>query len=184
MRVLMIAGALMLAGCATVSSQPTAPNPAAGLSRGEVGAGFIAGVIEGCAAAAEAGKSLAELGSAAIVPDPDRPEPMQPKDGMTAWAPRQGQGIVMINEGETHCEVSAYGVAVEATFGVLAAQLKARGYDPRSVAPRGAKFFEGDLVRQADGKTIVVALRGNEPGAAGTLFRLSTVLATVKVTTP
>jgi hypothetical protein len=174
-----------IGACATVdmSNQPQRPAMARpqGLPVQQVIDGFVQAVIEGCAPAAEAGQSLQQLASPSIVPDPDRPALMQPKAGKTGWAPVLGKGIVMIDDGDGSCEVSTYGLPVEATFTTLSVQLAGKGYESHAVPPQDPKYFAAHLEKKVGERTVVVHMSGNEPGAAGMVSRFSTLTAQVTV---
>ena len=161
-----IAAAVLLASCASVdasSYRQSAMSAAEGLTPQDVSTGFGIAVVDGCAAAAEAGKTLEQLGSDRIVP---------------------GQGIVAIEQGEGKCEVSAYGPPVESTFNAIVAALHARGYTSQPIPSAGFNFFRNDLTMTANGRTVHVMLVGNEPGAAGMRSRFSILSAYVGATTP
>jgi hypothetical protein len=175
----------LISACATYSSTPPpvqngpGARPAAGLTPAQVSRGFVEAIVQGCAAALEAGKPISEIAGAVIVHDDERPASMKPRNGGTAWAPASAKGIVMIDEAPAACEVSAYGPPVEVTIGMVKEALTAKGYMPApSVAP-GRGFFFANLGKQANGRSLLVQLSGSEPGAAGTLSRFSTLSAKV-----
>ena len=179
-----IASVLLLASCASVKSPPrTAPYGSAstGLTPQEVSAGFVVAVVEGCAAAAEAGKRLEQLGSDKIVRETG-PTMIPLKPGATAWAPIPGQGIVTIEEeADGKCNVSAYGPPVSATFDAIVSALRAKGYAPQPMPEGGPKFYQHSLTLTPNGRTVNVMLIGNDPGAASMRSRFSTLGAFVTV---
>jgi hypothetical protein len=166
-------------GWALVAMIGSVASHAQGLSAAVVAQGFSDAVIAGCADAAEAGKSIEALKSPAIVPDNGPRGPLTP--GAKAWAPVKGQGIVTIDETSSSCMVSAYGPPVEDTFREVSEALKARGYLAIPGAPEPPKLFSARLEKLMEGKTVMVNLSGNEPGAAGRMSRFSTLLAIVRV---
>lgn len=182
-----IAAVVLLASCATVEAparQQVGPSSGQGLSPQEVSAGFAVAVVEGCAAAAEAGKTLAQLGSSKIVRETG-PSMIPLKAGATGWAPIPGQGIVSIEEeADGKCNVSAYGPPVAATFDAVVSALRAKGYAPQPMPDGGPKFHQHSLALTADGRTVTVTLIGNDPGAAGMRSRFSIVSGFVTVKTP
>jgi hypothetical protein len=186
-RTFAVAAAVLLGACATSSApapwQVTAA-AAEGLTPQEVSSGFVIAVVEGCAAAAEAGKTLEQLGSDRIVRDTTVDPLRRPKPGAILWAPVIGQGIVSIEEVDGKCDVTAYGPPVEATFNAIVGALRGTGYVAQPMPPAGFKFFQHNFTMTANGRTISVALIGNEPGAAGMRSRFSIVSAFVSVTTP
>ena len=186
-RIVALSVAVLLGGCASVDAPASQRGSATdGLSPQDVSAGFGVAVVDGCAAAAEAGKTLAELASDRIVPETSGEQLITPKPGSTMWAPIPGKGIVTIEEeaGGAKCNVSAYGPPVESTFNAIVSALGARGYRSEPMPPAGARFYHHDLKLVANGRTVRVALVGNEPGAAGMRSRFSVISAYVSVTTP
>jgi hypothetical protein len=185
-RILVLASALCLAACAAAGTPPTSSGRSAGggLSVSDVTTGFLVGVINGCAAAAEAGKTLEQLNSPMIVRDDGRDAMLKPRDCYTPWAPGIGKGIVTIDDGAASCEVSAYGVPVEATFAAIVLKLGEQGYTAKPGVVPGAKHYATDLSKTVGGRTINVSLGGSEPGAVGRMSRFSTVLGVVRVSTP
>jgi hypothetical protein len=183
-----IASILLLASCATVEPPPRNASPftapTAGLSPQEVATGFGIAVIDGCAAAAEAGQKLEQFATDKIVRDSSASLRGAPKPGVSTWAPKVGQGIVSIEESQTRCEVAAYGPPVESTFNTVVAALRAKGYVSQPMPPPPAKSFEHALKASANGRTVSVTLVGNEPGAPGMMSRFSGLYAFVTVSTP
>lgn len=185
-RTLPIVSAVLFGACATVQApapQAPSPSPAAGLSAQDVAAGFAIAVVDGCVAAAEAGKTLEQLGSDKIVRDTSR-SAMRLKPEFTAWAPRLGQGIVTIDEGAESCDVSAYGAPVQSTFDAIARALGDVGYQTTPVPSQGYRHFATSLSKAVEGRMVSVLLIGNEPGAAGTTSRFSGLSAFVTVKKP
>lgn len=186
-RTFAFAAIVMLASCASVEASPRSnamPSAGEGLTPQEVSSGFVIAVVDGCAAAAEAGKTLEELGGDKIVRE-SSPDPLlKPKPGAILWAPVVGKGIVTIEEGGGRCDVAAYGPPIEVTFNAIAGALLARSYVSQPMPAAGFKSFQHDLVKTIDGRTVRVMLIGNEPGAPGMRSRFSTASAFVTVTTP
>lgn len=174
------AAVLLLVACAT---EPPRPQLAYGLSSADVSNGFIISVMEACVPAAERGVTLDQMSTYRILRDTVRSTTRPPKPGYTAWAPGLGQGVVEIEDGPGGCDVAAYGAPVENTFDIIVASLRARGYVLAPAAASQPKSFMRDLsIKTATGRTVRVALSGNEQGAAGTMSRFSTLLAMVTVT--
>jgi hypothetical protein len=187
-RTFAFAGAILLGSCASVdtsSYRQSVTSAAEGLTPQDVSTGFAIAVVDGCAAAAEAGKTLEQLGNSKIVRE-TTPDPLRrPKPGSTLWAPIPGQGIVSIEQEQGGaCDVSAYGPRVEPTFNAVVAALQARGYVSQPLPAAAFRSFEHDLKLTANGRTVRVMLIGNEPGAPGKISRFSILSAFVTVTTP
>lgn len=187
-RTLALATAILLASCASVdtsASRQTPMSAAEGLTPQDVATGFTIAVVEGCAAALEQGKTLEQLGSEKLVRE-TTPDPLRgPKPGSTMWAPVPGQGIVTIEQEQGgQCNVSAYGPRVEPTFNSIVDALKAKGYVAEPTPAPGFRHFQHVLALNSNGRTVRVALIGNEPGAAGTLSRFSVISAFVTLATP
>ena len=133
--------------------------------------------------AAERGVTLDQMSTYRILRDTVRSTTRPPKPGYTAWAPGLGQGVVEIEDGPGGCDVAAYGAPVESTFDIVVASLRTRGYELAPAVASQPKSFMRDLsMKTATGRTVRVVLSGNEPGAAGTMSRFSTLLAMVTVT--
>lgn len=184
----LLSSSVLLAACATAGPAPTrdysALTPAQSVSVEEVAQGFGMGVIEGCVAAAEAGKTLEQLASPMIKPDTSGTGLSKPPPGYTAWTPALGKGNVMMRYGEADCQVSTFGLPIQRTFETVAAMLRARGYEGEPVSATGPKEFHAKLTKSVDGRQVEVVLSGNEPGAPGTRSRFSTALSFVRVVAP
>lgn len=186
-RTLVIAATTMLASCASVEAPPRySAMPSAGeeLTPQEVSSGFVVAVVDSCAAAGEAGKTLEELGGEKIVRETSPDAIRAPKPGAILWAPVVGKGIVTIEESGGECDVAAYGPPIEVTFNAIASALLARGYVSGPVAMAGFRSLHNELAKTIDGRTVRVTLMGNEPGAPGMRPRFSTASAFVRTTTP
>jgi hypothetical protein len=174
--------AALVAACAT--GQPGSPaQPSSNLTAEDVAAGFATAVVDGCAAALEAGKTLGQLANGNFILDSNRPATRPTKPGYTAWEPRRGEGIVAIDDGPGGCNVSAYGPPVESTFNAIVSALRARGYVSRATKAE-TKLFAHDLTMTANGRTVRVFLVGNEPGAPGMMSRFSGLDAFVSIIAP
>ncbi len=185
LRIVLFASVVAFSACASVGPAPpsrTAAGPSGGISVSDVTTGFLVAVMDGCAAAAEAGKTLEELNSPLLVRDDNRA--MEKRSGYAPWAPKIGQGVVMIDQGEASCEVRVYGIAIDLSFEAIAVKLGERGYASEPVPPQGAKYFQRQLKKTVAGKTVKVSLRGNEPGAAGMVSRFSTATAFITTSAP
>jgi hypothetical protein len=188
-RTFVLAPALLLGACATVSNAPPSPpaarsqataGPAAGLSPQQVSQGFVEAVVQGCAAAAEAGKPISEVAGTVIVRDDGRSAGgMKPRNGGEPWAPASAKGIVMIDAAPTECEVGAYGPPAQATLVATGEALVAKGFAVASPMTSSGGIFFVKYSKQAGGRTVAVDLTGNEPGAPGMRSRFSTLTAKV-----
>jgi hypothetical protein len=185
-RTLAIAAVATLGAYASVEAPARAQGSSSGggLTPQEVSAGFVIAVVEGCAAAAEANKTLEQLGSDKFVRDTGPNMSGPPKPGAVMWAPKTGQGIVSIEEVDGKCNVSAYGPQVEVTFAPIISALASKGYVVEPMEQADPRSFYHNLKLTADGRTVNVGLAGNEPGAPGMRSRFSTVFAFISVTTP
>lgn len=132
------------------------------LSPEDVEAGFIMAVMDGCANAAETGRTLDQLNPYRIIRDTNRGAARAPKPGDTAWAPGIGVGVVEINDGPGGCEVLAHGASVESAFGAIVSLLRAKGYEAQSSGPLGH-----ELVRSSGGRTVKIVLAGQPATASG-----------------
>lgn len=177
-RLLIVAASLMLVGAPASAQQPQL---AYGLSPSDVEQGFIMAVIDGCANAAETGRTLDQLNPYRIIRDTNRGAALAPRPGYTAWAPGIGVGVVRIDDGPGGCEVIAHGASVQDTFDVLASLLQARGYAAQADGSPGAGEIGRILVREADGRRVRVLLSGRDVGT-GAATGFSELSASVTVT--
>lgn len=151
------------------------------LSPEDVEAGFIMAVMDGCANAAETGRTLDQLNPYRIIRDTNRGKARAPKPGYTAWAPGIGVGVVEIDDGPGGCDVSAYGASVASTFHAIAGALTARGYVAETADPSAAGSVRHDLTRIVGGRAVRVVLAGSEAGTSGGASQFSRLSATVTV---
>jgi hypothetical protein len=185
-RTFAIAAVAVLGASASVEAPAVAQGPSSGggLTPQEVSAGFVIAVVEGCAAAAEANKTLEQLASDKFVRETGPTMTGPPKPGAVMWAPKTGQGIVSIEEVGGKCNVSAYGPPVAVTFAPIISALVGKSYVAEPAQQTDPRSFYHTLKLTAEGRTVVVGLGGNEPGAPGMRSRFSTVFAFISVTTP
>lgn len=166
------ASAFLLAVGLAASPEAVAQLPF-GLSASDVEAGFIMAVMDGCANAAETGRTLDQLNPYRIIRDTNRGAARAPKPGYTAWAPGMGVGIVEINDGPGGCDVVAFGASVVSTFHAVSGALIARGYVAEPAGASEVGSVRHDLVRRVGGRTVRVVLAGSEAGSASQFSQLS-----------
>lgn len=176
-RLLIVAASMLLVGAPASAQQPQL---AYGLSPSDVEQGFIMGVMDGCANAAETGRTLDQLNPYRIIRDTNRGAALAPKEGYTAWAPGIGVGVVRIDDGPGGCEVIAHGASVQDAFGIIVSSLRARGYVEQPAQALPSSQFAHELVRSANGRTVKIVLQGHDPATASAFSGLTAhVTATV-----
>jgi hypothetical protein len=96
-----------------------------------------------------------------------------------------GLGEIVLLEGEaghTQCRVSAYGPPVGPTFNVVQQRIEAPdlGFVETASDTSTPRVVHKTFEMTRDGRRYSVSLNGNDPGAAGTRSRFSTLTATVR----
>jgi hypothetical protein len=96
----------------------------------------------------------------------------------TVWDVMAGKGVVTVHEKPGRCIVSVYGPSAGATIADLAKLLVNSKFErlAGSAAPNG---LGQTLTRTADGKRLMVVLKGSDPGMPGHQSRFSVITATV-----
>tara|TARA_R110002072_G_scaffold16850_7_gene65197 strand:+ start:151 stop:780 length:630 start_codon:yes stop_codon:yes gene_type:complete len=168
-------------------------SPAIGVqtaTREAVSEAFAHAVTDYCMPAVMQGDALADLSAPSDSQGIEQASASRSRGGApgTVWViSGLGEIVALTMSDPNTCSVDAYGPPVDATFDRIAAD----------IASVHAGFVEIDTGRQADrrqfvrriegeldGRHYTVSMRGNEPGARGTMSRFSTLMATVSVSGP
>ena len=176
-----------LASCST--SQPNFGGQAVedtqrGADPLEVAANFITASAEICGRYFENGLDMDRLASAAELGLSQLPVGSSYQGGIVTGMPvhRVDDGVVHIKENllGASCQVSAYGIPVESTFDQTVSRLQKQSFIAEEVNAQPELVFFHHLTKTKGDLKVRATLNGNEPGAAGTLSRFSTLAVTLR----
>ena len=177
-------GTLVLVGCATPAADRATSTTNAGWANAQMEAqAFVDAVYRFCVPSVERGVpyealELAETGVFRPVPEGERTVLGDGREGFY-WTEA---GVVQVdNSSAGYCRVAAYGLPVNQMFDVVAMTITqpSHGFDESDQIPQPPRMAMRAFEKSLGGDLITVVLTGNEPGAAGTLSRFSTLSASV-----
>jgi hypothetical protein len=182
---LLVGSAVSLAGCAGAGTENASVEQQSSADPQKEAQAFVDAVYRLCVPAVESGNDFEELeiaGSGAFRPWKSGEQPLLGGSGPGHYRTEAGVVQVDLTDGD-NCRVDAYGLPVKQVFDVVSASITqpSVGYalSDNQLDDKPRTFTRG-FVKSDDGVEYRVFLGGNEPGAAGTRSRFSTLRASVR----